>query len=52
VVYGVMRTAQGSSQGVGTGNVVFSTLGFMGLYFLLGVLFLFLVARQIGKGPA
>lgn len=51
IVYGVLRTADGSSPNVGSGNVVFSTLGYMGLYLLVGVLFLFLVARQVGRGP-
>jgi cytochrome bd ubiquinol oxidase subunit I len=51
IVYGVMRTAKGSSDHVGTGDVVFSSLGFMGLYLLLGILFLFLVARLIARGP-
>jgi cytochrome d ubiquinol oxidase subunit I len=52
IVYGVQRTALGSSPNVATGDVVFSTLGFMGLYLLVGVLFLLLVARQIALGPA
>jgi cytochrome d ubiquinol oxidase subunit I len=52
VVYGLLRTAQGTSPTVGTGNIVFSTLGFMGLYLLLGVLFLWIVARSIARGPA
>ncbi len=52
IVYGVQRTAAGSSPNVGTGDVVFSTVGFMGLYLLLGVLFLFLVARQTARGPS
>jgi cytochrome d ubiquinol oxidase subunit I len=52
IVYGVSRTADATSPNVGAGDVVFSTLGYMGLYLLVGVLFLFLVARQIGRGPA
>jgi cytochrome d ubiquinol oxidase subunit I len=51
-VYGVLRTAEGSSSNVAAGDVVFSTVGFMGLYLLLGLLFVFLVGRQIGRGPA
>jgi cytochrome d ubiquinol oxidase subunit I len=50
-VYGLLRTADGPSVNVAAGDVVFSTLGFMGLYALLGVLFLVLVLRQIGRGP-
>jgi cytochrome d ubiquinol oxidase subunit I len=52
IVYGLQRTAEGSSHNVATGDVVFTTLGFTGLYSLLGLVFLFLVARQIGRGPA
>jgi cytochrome d ubiquinol oxidase subunit I len=52
IVYGVMRTAQGSSAHIGEGLVVFSLLGFMGLYLVLGILFLFLVARLVARGPA
>ncbi len=52
IVYGVMRTAEGTSARVGGGDVVFTTLGYMGLYLLLGLLFVLLVARQIAGGPA
>jgi cytochrome d ubiquinol oxidase subunit I len=52
LVYGVLRTADGTSANVGAGDVVFTTVGFMGLYLLVGVLFLLLVARQIARGPA
>jgi cytochrome d ubiquinol oxidase subunit I len=50
-VYGLLRTADGASANVATGDVVFSALGFMGLYTLLGVLYLLLVLRQVGEGP-
>ena len=36
VVYGLLRTADGTSPTVHSGDVVFSTLGFMGLYFVVG----------------
>lgn len=52
VVYGVLRTRDGYSATVSSGNALFSLLGFMGLYALLGILFLFLVSREIGHGPA
>lgn len=52
LVYGLLRTAQGSSPRVGTGDVAFTTLGFCGLYALLSVLFLFLVGREIAHGPS
>ena len=51
LVYGLMRTEQGYSPTVSAGNGLFTLLGFMGLYMVLGILFLFLVAREIGHGP-
>ncbi len=52
IVHGLIRTSEGSSTNVSSGNVLFSLIGFMGLYLVLGVLFLFLVAREIERGPA
>jgi cytochrome d ubiquinol oxidase subunit I len=51
LVYGLLRTEDGYSATVSSGNTLFSLLGFMGLYLLLGVLFLFLVGREVGHGP-
>jgi cytochrome d ubiquinol oxidase subunit I len=51
LVYGLMRTTEGYSTYVHAGNALFSLLGFMGLYALLAVLFLFLVRRVIEHGP-
>ena len=52
LVYGLFRTAQGSSPTVHGGTALFTLLGFCGLYLVLGVLFLFLIAREIGHGPS
>ena len=52
LVYGVLRTAEGTSRLVHPGQTVFTTLGFAGLYFVLGLLFLFLVSRELQHGPA
>jgi cytochrome d ubiquinol oxidase subunit I len=52
LVYGLMRTSQGVSPRVSAGNGLFTLIGFMGLYLLLGILFLFLVHREIEHGPA
>jgi cytochrome bd ubiquinol oxidase subunit I len=52
LIYGIMRTADGTSSRVGAGNGLFTLLGFMGLYLVLGILFLFLVHREIDHGPA
>jgi cytochrome d ubiquinol oxidase subunit I len=51
LVYGLMRTADGTSHRVSAGSVAFSTLGFTGLYFVVGLLFVFLVLRAIARGP-
>jgi cytochrome d ubiquinol oxidase subunit I len=51
LIYGVMRTAAGSSSNVSTGNGLFVLLGFLGMYALLGILLLFLVTREIDHGP-
>jgi len=52
VVYGLIRTSEGYSKYVSTGNSLFTLLGFMGLYCVLSVLFIVLVYRIISKGPA
>jgi cytochrome d ubiquinol oxidase subunit I len=46
-----MRTAHGASPQVGAGNAWFTLIGFMGLYTVLGILWLFLVYREIEHGP-
>ena len=51
LVYGLLRTSEGYSKNISTGNGLFTLLGFMGLYALLGILFLFLVQREIVHGP-
>jgi cytochrome d ubiquinol oxidase subunit I len=51
LVYGLMRTAVGSSPYVNAGNGLFTLLGFMGLYALLSMLFLLLVSHQLSHGP-
>jgi cytochrome d ubiquinol oxidase subunit I len=50
-VWGVLRTADGTSNTVSAGNALFSLLGFMGMYLVLGILFLFLAQREIAQGP-
>jgi cytochrome bd ubiquinol oxidase subunit I len=51
LIYGLMRTRAGYSQMVSSGNVWFTLLGFLGMYTVLGILFLFLVYREIEHGP-
>jgi cytochrome d ubiquinol oxidase subunit I len=51
VIYGLMRTPLGISPQVSSGNVWFTLIGFFGTYLVLGILFLFLVYREIDHGP-
>jgi len=51
IVYGLMRTAQAPSPTVAGGETIFTTIGFAGMYFLLGVIFILLTLREIGLGP-
>jgi cytochrome d ubiquinol oxidase subunit I len=51
LIYGLMRTHEGISPHVNAGTGLFTLLGFMGLYMLIGILFLFLVIKEINHGP-
>jgi len=51
LVYGLLRTTEGVSPTVSSGNTLFTLLGFVGLYILLGLLFLLLVGKTIHQGP-
>ncbi|MDO6597420.1 cytochrome ubiquinol oxidase subunit I [Oceanihabitans sp. 2_MG-2023] len=51
LVYNLLRTADGASPTVSSGNTLFTLLGFIGLYLLLGLLFLMLAGKIINKGP-
>jgi len=51
LVYNLLRTADGASPTVSSGNTLFTLLGFIGLYLLLGMLFLILAGKIINKGP-
>jgi len=50
LVYGLFRTAEGYSKSVGSGEAIFTLVGFAGLYFLLGLLYLFMVGREVMHG--
>jgi cytochrome d ubiquinol oxidase subunit I len=51
LVYGLMKTPAGTSANVAAGETIFTTMGFAGIYAMLSILFLFLVARIIHHGP-
>jgi len=51
LIYGLMRTEHGASPNVSAGNTLFTLIGFMGIYTVLGILFLLLIYREIEHGP-
>lgn len=51
LVYGLLRTTEGFSANVSAANGLFTLLGFMGLYGMLTLFYLFLLRREIGHGP-
>ncbi len=52
VVYGLLRTEDASSPTVHSGDALFTLIGFAGIYLVLGLLYVMLVVREIGHGPA
>ena len=51
LIYGLFRTSEGYSKVVSNGDTIFTLIGFVGLYFVLGLLFLYLTGREIAHGP-
>jgi cytochrome d ubiquinol oxidase subunit I len=51
IVYGLMRTNAATSPSVTSGTVVFSLIGWMGLYLVVGILFVILIGREVLRGP-
>ena len=51
LVYNLMRTSEGASTQVSAGTALFTLLGFMGMYTVLSMLYLFLMWREIDHGP-
>ena len=51
LIYGLFHTRDGYSRVVSNGDTIFTLIGFIGLYFVLGLLFLYLVGREIAHGP-
>lgn len=53
VVYGLMRTEDGASpaSSVSADIGIFTLIGFLGLYVLIGVLYVVLVLRVVARGP-
>jgi cytochrome bd ubiquinol oxidase subunit I len=51
VVFGLLRTVHGSSPILSTGNILFTLIGFAGMYLLLGLLYVLLVVFEALLGP-
>ncbi len=51
LIYGLMRTSAGYSVKVTAGNTLFTLLGFLGMYAVLSILYLFFMHREIEHGP-
>jgi cytochrome d ubiquinol oxidase subunit I len=51
LVYGLIRTSEGYSKYVSSGNSLFTLLGFMGIYTVLSILYIVLLYRILGAGP-
>lgn len=51
IVFDLLRTVNGSSPLLSSGNVLFTLLGFMGMYLLLGLLYVLLVVFEALRGP-
>jgi cytochrome d ubiquinol oxidase subunit I len=52
LVYGLMKTADGTSHRVSAGNGLFSLMGFMGMYALLSIAFVLIMSRVIVRGAS
>jgi cytochrome d ubiquinol oxidase subunit I len=51
IVYGLLHTSDGVSPLLTTGNVLFSLIGFTGMYTVISILWLVVMAQEIVRGP-
>jgi cytochrome d ubiquinol oxidase subunit I len=51
LVYGLLRTSEGASPLVSSGNVLFTLIGFAGMYLAIGLLYFVLMVREVARGP-
>jgi cytochrome bd ubiquinol oxidase subunit I len=51
LVYGLFRTSEGVSPLVSSGNVLFTLIGFAGMYLVMGLLYIVLMVREVAHGP-
>jgi cytochrome d ubiquinol oxidase subunit I len=51
LVFGLFRTENGISTVVSPGTTLFTLIGFAGLYLVMGLVYLYLIGREISQGP-
>lgn len=51
LIYGLLKTADGTSIHISSGNALFTLIGFAGIYLVLGMLFIILALKEINEGP-
>lgn len=51
LAYGLFRTEDGVSPLVSSGSVLFTLIGFMGMYLIMGLLYIILMVREVSHGP-
>lgn len=51
LIYGILRTSEGNSPLVSSGNILFTIIGFAGMYTVMGLLYFVLMVREVARGP-
>jgi cytochrome d ubiquinol oxidase subunit I len=51
LAYGLFRTSEGVSPLVSSGSVLFTLIGFAGMYLIMGLLYIVLMVREVNHGP-
>jgi cytochrome bd ubiquinol oxidase subunit I len=51
LVYALLRTADGTSPLVSSANILFTTLGFAGMYTIMSLLYTVVLIKEVGHGP-
>jgi cytochrome bd ubiquinol oxidase subunit I len=51
IAYALIRTADGSSPLVSSANILFTTLGFAGMYTIMSLLYMVVLIKEVGHGP-
>ena len=51
LVYGLFRTQEGVSPLISSGSVLFTLIGFAGMYLVMGLLYILLMVREVAHGP-